>query len=289
MSGTVAMLVMAGFGLAAGVGVTAVGPGGVLVTVGLFLASGLSPGQVAGTAIVTHLTAGGLGSLAYHRSGQLRHAETRRVALVLGITAAAGTPVGVYLNSVASGQLFGILLSAFLVIVALLVWFRAVRGSAGSTGAGSTGTGSTGSSTGSSAGSAWSTGAAELAGPGGETHPRHGLTLLTCLGLGVAIVGGMFGVGGPLLTVPLLVLAGTPVLSALGAAQVQSVVVASVGTLSYLTRGTIDWRLSLVTGIPELAGALVGWKIAHAVPSRTLRRVMIAALLISAGLIEIHG
>jgi uncharacterized protein len=248
------MVVMAAFGLAAGVGVTAVGPGGVLVTVGLFLASGLSPGAVAGTAIVTHFTAGGLGSVAYHRSGQLRHAETRRVALVLAITAAAGTPVGVYLNSIASGQLFGILLSAFLVIVALLVWIRAWRGAAAD-----------------------------------GAQPRHGLTLLISLGLGVAIVGGMFGVGGPLLTVPLLVLAGTPVLSALGAAQVQSVVVASVGTLSYLTRGTIDWPLVFVTGIPELAGVLIGWKIAQAVPSKTLQRVMIAALLISACLIEIHG
>jgi uncharacterized membrane protein YfcA len=181
------MLVMAGFGLAAGVGVTAVGPGGVLVTVGLFLASGLSPGQVAGTAIVTHFTAGGLGSVAYHRSGQFRHAETRRVALVLAITAAAGTPVGVYLNSIASGQLFGILLSAFLVTVALLVWIRSVRGLGGPAGAAIEG-----------------------------AHPRHGLTLLTSLGLGVAIVGGMFGVGGPLLTVPLLVLAGTPACSSAG-------------------------------------------------------------------------
>jgi hypothetical protein len=250
---------MAAFGLAAGIGVTAVGPGGVLVTVGLFLASGLSPGQVAGTAIVTHLATGGLGSVAYHRSGQLRHAGTRRIALILAITAVVGTPVGVVLNSVASGQLFGVLLAAFLVIVALLVWFRSPRG------------------------------AAAAADEPGEAHPHHGPALLVCMGLGVAVIGGMFGVGGPLLTVPLLVLAGTPVLSALGAAQAQSVVVASAGTLSYLTRGTIDWRLALVTGMPELCGALIGWKIAHAVPSRVLQRAMIAALLISACLIGVHG
>jgi hypothetical protein len=79
------------------------------------------------------------------------------------------------------------------------------------------------------------------------------------------------------------------VLSALGAAQAQSVVVASTGTLSYLARGTIDWRLALVTGIPELCGALIGWKIAHAMPSRVLQRAMIAALLISACLIEVRG
>lgn len=253
MNGTVSSLIMAGFGLVAGIGITAVGPGGVLVTVGLFLASGLSPAEVAGTAIVTHLATGGLGSVAYHRSGQLRRPGTRRVALILAITAAAGTPVGVFVNSVASGLLFGVLLAAFLVVVALLVWFRSPRS------------------------------AVE------EGHPHHRPALLICMGLGIAIISGMFGVGGPLLTVPLLVLAGTPVLSALGAAQVQSVVVASAGALSYLSRGTIDWQLALVAGVPELCGVLIGWKIAHAVPPRVLKRAMVVALLTSASLVGIHG
>ncbi len=253
MSGTLSTLVLAGFGLVAGIGITAVGPGGVLATVGLFLVSGLSPAQVAGTAIVTHLATGGLGSLAYHRSGQLRHPGTRRVALILAITAATGTPVGAFINFVAPGRLFGLFLAGFLVAIALLVWFRARRGSAE------------------------------------EAHPHHPLTLLICMGLGIAVVSGMFGVGGPLLTVPLLVLAGTPVLSALGAAQAQSVVVATVGTLSYLSRGAIDWRLALVVGVPELCGVLIGWKAARSVPPHVLKRAMIAALLTCAALTSIHG
>ncbi|HET9078977.1 MAG TPA: sulfite exporter TauE/SafE family protein [Trebonia sp.] len=253
MSGTLSVLIMTSFGLAAGIGITAVGPGGVLVTIGLFLASGLSPAQVAGTAIVTHLATGSLGSLAYHRSGQLRHPGTRRAALVLAVTAVAGTPVGVFINSIAPSQLFGVLLAVFLVAVALLVWFRSPQD------------------------------------PAGETHPHHRLALLVCMGLGIAIVSGMFGVGGPLLTVPLLVLAGTPVLSALGAAQVQSVVVAGVGTLSYLSRGTIEWRLMLLVGAPELCGVLIGWKVARAVPARILKRAMIVALLTCACLAGLHG
>jgi uncharacterized membrane protein YfcA len=252
VTGTVSELILAGFGLVAGTGVTAVGPGGVLVTAGLFLAAGLSPAGVAGTGIVTHLATGGLGSVAYHRSGQLRHPGTRRIALILAITAAAGTPAGVFVNSAASGRLFGVLLAVFLVVVAALVWLRSPQDDIG------------------------------------DAHPHHRLPLLICMGLGIAIIGGMFGVGGPLLTVPLLVLAGTPVLAALGAAQVQSVLVAIVGTMSYLSRGTIDWRLALVVGVPELCGALIGWKLAHAISPRVLRRAMIVALVISAGLIGIH-
>jgi hypothetical protein len=247
------LLALAGFGLAAGVGITAIGPGGVLATVGLFLMSGLPPAAVAGTAIVTHAATGALGSLAYLRSGQLREQETRRIAFFLTATAVAGTPVGVLINFVAPGRLFGLFLAIFLLIIAALVWFRSPQG----TDAG--------------------------------THPHPAAGSLAVLGLGVAVASGMFGVGGPLLTVPLLVLSGTPVLPALAAAQVQSVVVASVGALGYLSRGAIDWRLSLAVGIPELCGVLIGWKIARAAPARYLKRAMIVALAAAAVIVGLHG
>lgn len=253
MSGAVGLVLVAVFGLAAGVGITAIGPGGVLVTVGLFVATGLSPAEVAGTAIVTHLATGALGSAAYHRSGQLRDPVTRRIAAILAATALVGTPVGAYLNAIAPESVFGALLAGFLVIVAVLVWLRSSRSTYG------------------------------------ESHPHHSAALLVGLGLAIAIAGGMFGVGGPLLTVPLLVVAGTPVLAALGAAQVQSIVIAGVGTLSYLARDAIDWRLAVVAGIPELIGVLIGWKLAHAASPGTLRRVMIVALVASAGLVGIQG
>lgn len=253
MSGMLPILALAGFGLVAGIGITAIGPGGVFATVGLFLVSGLSPAGVAGTAIVTHVATGALGSLAYLRSGQLRERATRRIALLLTITAAVGTPVGVFINFVVPGRLFGIFLAVFLLIVAVLVWFRSSRSR--------------------------DTGA----------HPHHPAGAIVCVGLGVAVASGMFGVGGPLLTVPLLVAIGTPVLPALAAAQVQSVVVAGVGTLGYLSRGAIDWRLSLVVGIPELCGVLIGWKIARSTPPRHLERTMIAALAVAAAIVGLHG
>lgn len=75
-------------------------------------------------------------------------------------------------------------------------------------------------------------------GPGG-VRPTIGLFTLTGLspavvaGLGfvVAVVSGVVGIGGPMLTVPLLVALGVPVLESLAAAQAQSVVIAGVGTV----------------------------------------------------------
>ena len=71
-----------------------------------------------------------------------------------------------------------------------------------------------------------------------------------------------------MLAVPLFVALGVPVLSALAAAQVQSIVIAGVGSLGYLAAGTIDWPLAVLVGVPELAGVLLGWRIARAVPAR---------------------
>lgn len=237
------ILLLAFIGLVAGIGITAVGPGGVLATIGLFLFTGLSPTAVAGTAMVTHVATGTVGSLAYLRSGHLRGGQTARIAVMLLATAIVGTPVGVLLNSVVSSRAFGILLAGFVTVVAVLVWYRHRR-------------------------------AAD-----DGLHPRHPTAALIAIGLLVAVASGMFGVGGPLLTVPLLVVIGTPILPALATAQVQSIIISVVGSVGYLSIGAIDWRLAFIVGVPELCGVLIGWKIARAVPARYLRWAMIVILI----------
>lgn len=192
------LIALAVLGLVVGVGITAIGPGGVLATIGLFALTALTPAQVAGTAIVTHVATGALATAAYTRSGHLRDPHTRRTALTLAAAAVAGTPLGVLINSVVSGQAFGIVLGVFSAGIAALVWYRDRR---------------------------------PRADPAGH-HLRTGV--VAAVGFGVAVASGLVGVGGPLLAVPLLVTLGAPVLSALAAAQVQSVVIAGVGTLGYL-------------------------------------------------------
>ncbi len=239
-------ILLASIALVAGIGITAVGPGGVLVTVGLFLFTGLSPAVVAGTAMVTHVVTGTVGSLAYLRSGHLRERQTLRVALILLTTAILGTPVGVVLNSLVSSEAFGALLAGFLILIAVLVWLRQRR-------------------------------------PIDDAQdPRHPTAALVALGLLVAVASGLFGVGGPLLTVPLLVAIGTPILPALASAQVQSIAVSVIGSAGYLSIGAIDWRLAVVVGVPQILGVLIGWKIARTVPVKYLKWAMILFLVVLA-------
>jgi uncharacterized membrane protein YfcA len=240
------LALLAVIGLVGGVGISAVGPGGVLPTIGLFALTPLAPAAVAGTAIATNIATGLAGTAAFTVSGQLRDAATRRVALVLAAAAVIGTPPGVVINTHVSKKLFGLLLAVFAVVVAVLVWLR---------------------------------GRQEAAGTAAGTAAAPRTPVLAVLGALVGLVSGILGLGGPMLAVPLLLALGVGVLEALAAAQVQSIVIATVGTVGFALHGSVDWGLVALVGAPELAGVLLGWRIARALPTRTLRTVLIVVLL----------
>lgn len=123
--------------------------------------------------------------------------------------------------------------------------------------------------------------------PARRAHPP--VMVLAALGLVVATAAGIVGIGGPMLTVPLLVGAGVPVLESLAVAQAQSIVIAGVGTVGYLAGGAINWPLAALVGIPELAGVLLGWRIAHALPTRQLKYALVVALFALAPYLALHG
>lgn len=251
--GVPVLVLLAVVGLVCGIGITALGPGGVLATIGLYALTGLTPPQVAGTAIVTNIAAGLLGAVVYTKSGQLRDPQTRRTAVLLAAVAVVGTPLGVLINSAISGRVFGLLLGAFVAGTAVLVWYRDRRA------------------------------------PAVDTPAQPGTMVVLAVGFGVATAAGMFGIGGPMLTVPLLVALRVPVLGALAAAQAQSVVIGSVGTIGYLSQGAIDWPLAALVGVPALVGAFLGWVIARALPTRALKYALLVSLLAVAPYLALHG
>jgi uncharacterized protein len=240
------LVALAVIGLVGGIGISAVGPGGVLPTIGLYALTPLSPAAVAGTAIATNIGAGVAGTVAFAASGQLRDPATRRTAVLLAAAAVIGTPPGVLANTHVSKRAFGVLLGVFAVVVAVLVWLRGRR---------------------------------EAAGPPGR-HP--GAAVVVAVGVGVGLVSGLLGLGGPMLSVPLLLVLGVEVLAALAAAQVQSIVIAGVGTLGYAVHGSVDWALVALIGLPELVGVVLGWRLARALPTRILRAILVAVLLLLA-------
>ncbi|MFZ1995463.1 MAG: sulfite exporter TauE/SafE family protein [Solirubrobacteraceae bacterium] len=255
------LILLAVFGFAGGVGTTALGPGGVLVTIGLFLLSGLPPAAISGTAIAANVGSAVLGTGAFARSGQLRGRDTQRMALVLIVAAVVGTPLGVLVNAQVSGGAFGILLGVCVGAIGALLYLRERqrRGEPAS--------------------------ASGTAAP----HATPAARIVLPLGLTVAVVSGLFGLGGQLLSVPLLISLGAPMLPALGAAQAQSIVIAGVATVGYALRGAIAWPLVPVVGVPLLAGALAGWRVAHAVSTERLRSLLAVVLIAVGAYLIVHN
>lgn len=240
------LMVLIIIGFLAGVGITALGPGGVFVTIALYTLTGLAPAAVAGTASATNIAAGLLGSIAYTRSGELLTRQNQYLALVVSVTSVLGAFVGVRLNALIPERLFGLLLGGLVTLIGVLVWYRE-RTDAG--------TGYT-----------------------VDSDSQAGLVAGGAVGVSVGIPAGLLGVGGPVLAVPLLMILGVPLLAAVAVAQVQSVFIAGAATIGYLAQGAVSVPLVMVIGVPELAGIIVGWRIAGRVNTQRLKRVLATTL-----------
>lgn len=119
-------------------------------------------------------------------------------------------------------------------------------------------------------------------------HERRRAQQLLLLALG-AVAGfgsGLTGVGGPALSVPLMVLCGFPALTAIGTSQVLQIVAAVAGTLGNLKYGAIDFSVAATVTLLEIAGVLVGARIVHAVNADLLRKfVAILCVVVGCGLL----
>lgn len=243
----VALLLVA-IALVAGVGITSLGPGGIFVTIALFVLAPITSAEVAGTASATFVATGLLGTAAYGRSGEFAAGPARELAILLSLASVLGALVGTQLNLRSSERLFGLLLGAFVLLVGLSLLYREWIGLAP---------------------------VDRLA----AATPRTRRTSIVAIGLAVGAVGGLLGVGGPVLAVPLLVTLGTPMLVALAAAQLQSVFLAGAATIGYAAAGAVSLPLVVLVGVPQLAGVLVGWRLAHRLDPHRLRLALGVVLL----------
>ncbi|HUR25615.1 MAG TPA: sulfite exporter TauE/SafE family protein [Candidatus Thermoplasmatota archaeon] len=116
--------------------------------------------------------------------------------------------------------------------------------------------------------------------PAPDARPlgRVGLYLL---GLFAGIVAKLLGIGGGLVTVPVLALTGLPVHLAVGSSLVPVFTNAAVASGQALAHG-LDWRPAVPLALGALAGVPLGAHWAHALKEQGLRRVFAAGLALAA-------
>jgi uncharacterized protein len=91
------------------------------------------------------------------------------------------------------------------------------------------------------------------------------------IGLAAGFFSALFGVGGGLIVVPLLILlAGFESHEATGTSLAVIGFTAVVGAAAFASIGEVHWRDAAAVGIPAMAGALVGTWLQQRVNSRLL-------------------
>lgn len=103
------------------------------------------------------------------------------------------------------------------------------------------------------------------------------------VGLLAGIASGLFGVGGGVVLVPLLVrVCGLDQRLAHGTSLTAIVPIAASGTVGYALAGEVDWTLAGLTALGALVGTPIGARLLGRLPVRTLRRGFAVLLLLTA-------
>jgi uncharacterized membrane protein YfcA len=118
----------------------------------------------------------------------------------------------------------------------------------------------------------------ELAAARAPSWARVALT-----GFGVSSFTGMVGAGGGFVIVPALVmLAGLPMIRAIGTSLLVITMSALAGLAGHLGHAEIDWRLEGIVTSGAVLGTVIGVRLAHRTKPATLRRAFAVAIIILA-------
>lgn len=236
---------LAAAAICVGILIGAVGIGGILLIPALTAFAGLDIHTAMATALFTFIFTGITGSVLFQRHGSIDWRITVPVC-------AGSLPfafAGAWANANSSALLLGYILAG-LIIFAGCYTLAAWRG----------------------------LGSAAFSGKPGAQR-----VLLGCIGATAGFGSGLTGVGGPALSVPLMVLFGFPALTSIGTSQVIQIIAATSGTLGNLRYGQIDFKIAAVVTLLEIAGVFIGVRIVHAVNADILRR-FVAILCIGVGI-----
>jgi uncharacterized protein len=108
---------------------------------------------------------------------------------------------------------------------------------------------------------------------------------LVLIGLVAGFFSALFGVGGGIVIVPLLLLvAGFAEREATGTSLAAIGIIALVGSIAYGVRGEVELGHAALVGLPAAAGAIAGVAIQQRLPVRALTAGF-AALLAVVGLV----
>lgn len=231
-----------------GIAIGALSIGGILLIPPLAALGGLTMQEAMATALFTFTFTGIAGTLLFQRKGSIDW----RITVPLCAGALVFAFVGAWLNAISDARTLTVLLGVVIVfagVYTLASWHGARRTAL-------------------------------------SDRPRAQGVLLAGIGSVAGLGAGWTGVGGPVISLPPMVVLGFPVLASIGAGQVLQIIAAASGTLGNLAFGSIDFALALPVTAAQVAGVGGGAAIAHSVDQVVLRR-FVGALCVPVGVLLI--
>ncbi len=242
------MIWLAAVAIVVGLLIGMVGVGGVLLIPALGLLTPLSIQASMATALFTFVFTGVAATLLFQRRGSIDWSLT--------VPLCAGGAVFGFVGAWANSKLDAPVLTVILAVLIVLAGVYTLFGNAAAR-------------------------SAVFAG-----RPRAQRKLLFAVGAVTGFGSGLTGVGGPALSVPMMVMLGFPPLATVGASQVVQILAAASGSAGHLVHGAIDFKLAAMLVVFEVVGVYIGVHLAHAVNARTLRRgVGVLCIAVGAGLL----
>ena len=113
--------------------------------------------------------------------------------------------------------------------------------------------------------------------------------LLASVGAASGFGSGVSGAGGPVFSVPFMVIARYVPLTAVATSQVLQIVAATSGSIGNLRHDFIDWHAAALITVFELAGVMIGVRLAHAASALALRRLAGVLCVATGGLLLLRS
>ncbi|EPR33126.1 protein of unknown function DUF81 [Alkalidesulfovibrio alkalitolerans DSM 16529] len=244
-------LLLALVALLVGTLIGCVGVGGILLIPALAAFSGLDTHVSMATALFSFIFTGIVGTWLYQRKGSIDWSVTVPVCLGAVLFGYLGAMVNSFTNAVYLNTVL-----ACIIIFAGIYTYRPYSGKG-------------------------------ILAMEGQSAGKY--AALLAIGATVGFGSGLTGVGGPVLSVPMMVILGFSPLTAIATSQVIQIVAAVSGTIGNLKFGAIDFFVgSWVTAV-ELVGVAIGAHIAHCSGARRLRVIVAVVCVVVGGFILLRS
>ncbi|WP_308797976.1 sulfite exporter TauE/SafE family protein [Agromyces silvae] len=112
------------------------------------------------------------------------------------------------------------------------------------------------------------------------SRPRPAIISLILLGIAAGYLSGLFGVGGGIIVVPMLLMLGLDQRLAAGTSVAAILPTSIVGATGYAISGNIDWLAGLMLAIGIVAGAQLGTYLLARLPKDVLFWMFVAFLVV---------